>query len=118
MSCPFFYPLTRIEDAQPPARSPLGCLHDGSCTVDGAAQPTRATVVDACNFGYGRGQCVSFPDGAVADAVRFTDWQGATLYILEKDYSPVEHGDALTLTGALLRQAQVFAAEAARMRGK
>jgi hypothetical protein len=46
---------------------------------------------------------------AAADAVRFTTLQGRMMYVLEKNYFPVRHGDAGSLDGALARQAEMFA---------
>ena len=103
MACPYFYPLAPAADVQQPARAPLGRVHGGRCENGGDAG------TDACNFGYARGRCVSFPDSAVIDAVRFTALQGRIVYVLEKDYLPVEHGtDFGALTEPVRRQAEVF----------
>ena len=105
MACPFFYPLAPAADVQQPARAPLGVVHDGRCKHGGVAGG------DACNFGYARGRCISFPDSGAIDAVRFTTWQGSIMYVLEKDYLPVSHGtDFGALTEAVRRQAEVFTA--------
>lgn len=50
-----------------------------------------------CNFGYARRLCPEFPDGSIADAVRFSvsgnaDGIVKIVWILEKDHAPVEHG--------------------------
>jgi hypothetical protein len=89
-------------DAKKPARAPLGLLYEGRCAVGGAQ------ITEACNFGYAAGRCEVFPPDALADAVRFTVLQGRTMYVLEKDHSPVQYGDACELHGTLARQAEVF----------
>jgi hypothetical protein len=104
MACPYFYPVSKAEVEKQPARVPLGSLYQGTCEIGGTASS------DACNFGYAAGRCDAFPQDAPADAVRFTTLQGRTIYVLEKDFSPVRYGDAATLDGALARQAEVFAA--------
>ena len=103
MACPYFYPLRKTEGERQPARVPLGVLYEGRCEIGGAA------VSDACNFGYALGRCDTFPAGAEVDAVRFTKIQERTVYVLEKNYSPVKFGDVRSLDGALARQAEVFA---------
>ena len=104
MACPYFYPISKAEGgAKQPARAPLGVLYEGTCEIGGASHS------DACNFGYAAGRCDAFPADAYADAVRFTTLQGRTVYVLEKNFSPVEHGDVTSLTGTLARQAKVFA---------
>jgi hypothetical protein len=108
MACPYFYPIRKAEDVPQPARAPLGEIYTGTCELGGAASQ------DACNFGYARHVCPAFPHNAEADAVRFTMIQGRTLYVLEKEYLPVRHGDAEALVGVLARQAEVFRAWAVR----
>jgi hypothetical protein len=109
MACPYFYPIAPSADAQQPARAPLGVIHGGQCEKGGIAG------ADACNFGYARGRCISFPDSAAIDAVRFTVRQGKTVYVLEKDYLPIQHGtDLEILTEPVRRQAEVFTAWATR----
>lgn len=74
-------------------RAPLGGLFEGECEIErGAGEPRL------CNFGYARGLCASFPEGTVADAVRFSVVDSAdglvrVVWILEKDHAPVEHGE-------------------------
>jgi hypothetical protein len=102
MACPYFYPIAKAEGLRSPARAPLGVVHEGRCDAGGQA------VVEACNFGYARGHCEAFPAESLADAVRFTWLGNRAIYILERDYSPVAHGDAADLTGVLARQAEVF----------
>jgi hypothetical protein len=109
MACPYFYPLAPATDAQQPARAPLGVVHSGRCVQGGDVD------TESCNFGYARGRCVSFPESATIDAVRFTTFQGRTIYVLEKDYLPVQHGtDLQTLSEPVRRQAEVFTAWATR----
>lgn len=102
MACPYFYPVAKLQGVPQPARVPLGSLYHGTCDLGGPADQ------EACNFGYGRDTCSTFPPQAEADAVRFTALNGRDIYILEKNYSPVRHGDASTLQGTLARQAEVF----------
>jgi hypothetical protein len=102
MACPYFYPTEKATDGKQPARAPLGALYSGRCETGGAAEH------EACNFGYARHSCDAFPETADADAVRFTTIDGATIFILEKDYVPVRHGQVDMLEGALARQAEVF----------
>jgi hypothetical protein len=59
--------------------------------------PEETALRPLCNLGYARGQCPRFPDGALADAVRFTIRQddGLSLrlyYVLERDHHPFAHG--------------------------
>src|SRR6185436_1298233 len=72
MSCPYFYPqaLAPDRDVPLPARMPLGLLFQGECHAD--SDQKRLTADDHCNFGYARGSCSHFPNGADADAVRFS----------------------------------------------
>jgi hypothetical protein len=102
MACPYFYPVDKATDGKQPARAPLGIIYTGRCEAGGAADH------EACNFGYARHSCEAFPEAAEADAVRFTTIDGATMFILEKDYLPVRHGSIDMLEGALARQAEVF----------
>jgi hypothetical protein len=108
MACPYFFPTSKAEGARQPARAPLGVVYEGRCEVGGAVS------LETCNFGYGRGICIAFPSDSVSDAVRFTRLGDRTIYILERDYLPVRHGDVNTLTGTLARQAEVFCEWAAR----
>jgi hypothetical protein len=114
VACPYFFPEAEIDfAARPkPARAPLGTVFTGTCHADPAAPvtPSESLLYEACNFGYGRRTCPLFPADATADAVRFTSYNGAVLYVLEMNYSPVEHGtcDAGLPTPVLARQAQVF----------
>ena len=115
MACPYFFPLAEADfEARPrPARAPLGTVFAGECHAAPGApfQPSDRLLYEQCNFGYGRSSCPFFPPGATADAVRFTEWKGALLYILERDYSPVAHGvcDAGTPAPEIAQQAAMFA---------
>jgi hypothetical protein len=102
MACPYFYPIDKKIDGKQPARAPLGVMYSGRCEAGGVAEH------EACNFGYARHCCEAFPEGTDADAVRFTTIDGATVFILEKDYLPIQHGSIDMLEGALARQAEVF----------
>ncbi len=111
MSCPYFYPEIPCSDATTtPARAPLGALYEGLCCA-GAEHPRvpERTELQACNFGYGRACCTSFPQNAEADAVRFTPAGSDILYILEKDCAPVRFGRIEDLSDPVtIRQAEVF----------
>jgi hypothetical protein len=90
VACPFFKPLRLMEWGS--GRAPLGGMFQGECDLEHGAEDARL-----CNFGYARGLCVHFPDGSVADAVRFSvsgSANGVTrlVWILEKDHAPMEHG--------------------------
>jgi hypothetical protein len=100
-----------LDATSTPARAPLGVLYNGLCLADAdhPLVPDRELLYESCNFGYGRSRCPSFPDGAEADAVRFTRAGTETLYILEKDCAPVRFGRIEELTGLIMiRQAKVF----------
>ena len=99
-------------------RAPLGGTYRGECDAARVACEARL-----CNFGYARGLCAHFPEGSVADAVRFSvDGMAKEVvrlvWIMEKDHAPVEHGvlEFSESTGefvdrpgdVLARQARVF----------
>lgn len=99
-------------------RAPLGGLFEGECEVTRGGREARL-----CNFGYARGVCRHFPDGHLADAVRFSvlgmaDGVVRLIWILEKDHAPLEHGSfeytessrefAGVPDGVLSAQARVF----------
>ena len=94
VACPFFKPVFRPVTPMEwgSVRAPLGGVFEGECEMErGAGEPRL------CNFGYARGLCASFPENAVADAVRFSvsgssDGVVKVVWILEKDHAPVEHG--------------------------
>ena len=84
MACPYFEPLEPLDDAGGKAAMlPLGGVWSGACRAAGGeewrAQDAASRLV--CNFGYARGRCGRFPDGALA--VR---------YAIERDHLPHSHG--------------------------
>lgn len=96
MACPFFHPEVPIADWPFHPRAPLGLPYDGICSATGA-RPAASIVRECCNFGYARGRCPSFPEDAAADAHRFTAWEMdgglRVVWVVERDYAPVEHGE-------------------------
>ncbi len=110
MACPYFLPKAKAQHpSRPlPARSPLGAPYGGSCVADQQHQPDPDELYDFCNAGYARGRCSRFPSEAEADAVRFSLHCGKLLFILEKDYAPVRHGEAQTEGGVIEVQARAF----------
>jgi hypothetical protein len=101
MACPFFKPLRRLDAGgwEPAPRLPLGGAWGGECTAEKAgpsehAEPSEAFQRELCNSGYAGGLCDRYAPGSRADAVRFSlSAEGRVIYILEKDYAPVEHGE-------------------------
>ena len=100
MSCPFFYPTSRLDEgawAVPP-RLPLGDAYDGECRAGAAPyHPDEPILRSACNTGYARGRCGRFPGETEIDAIRFhlASDAGTTLriqYIFEKRCWPAGHG--------------------------
>jgi hypothetical protein len=81
-----------------PARAPLGDIYMGGCSAGAEVDP--AMMIEACNFGYVRGRCMSFPAELPCDAYRFSAPRDSfndivdIVWIAEKDYSPVSHGKA------------------------
>jgi hypothetical protein len=112
MSCPYFFPVSlAIDVGSLPARVPLGQLYEGTCHADpaGSAAPEPAMVKNYCNFGYGITSCSHFPEGAEADAVRFSLSAARELvWILEKDFAPVRFGRLEEANAIVTRQAEVF----------
>lgn len=113
MACPYFYPVEEadLEDRPRPARAPLGSIFAGECRAQAEPfRPSGETLFDLCNFGNARGTCPRFPATAEADAVRFTEWKGTVLFVLERDASPLRHGraDEDLADPVLARQAAVF----------
>jgi len=97
MSCPFFIPTERFDDAQfpHPARLPLGAAYRGKCSA------THATPSDdelkQCNLGYAR-DCGRLPQTREADSVRFSilrerDGQISLCYVSELNYLPQDSGN-------------------------
>jgi len=102
MSCPFFLPQHILDSSawNPAPRLPLGEAWGGTCCAPpaGPFDPREDVVRELCNMGYARGRCEFFPAGTVGDAIRFSMRKGATeppsvVYVIERDHSPIEHGD-------------------------
>lgn len=97
MACPFFLPVARLSTSEwvHAPRLPLGDPYRGECHASAVPfEPSEAEQRELCNCGYARGRCARMPDDA-ADAVRFSVLENAggrvrVLWILEKDYAPVE----------------------------
>ena len=101
MACPYFYPVARLEEdlwAVPP-RLPLGDAYTGECRAgETPHQPDSAVIRTSCNSGYAGGRCERFPQGARADALRFSivadEGDGIRVqYIFEKGCWPLDHGE-------------------------
>jgi hypothetical protein len=123
VACPYFEPVQPLESsawARPP-RYPLGDAYTGVCRArpDAAFEPPKERQEAVCNFGYAHGQCDCFPSGGSPDAVRFSiladEGERITvLYVLEKDYAPVEHG--APSQGLVAIQARAFLSSYLRRR--
>jgi len=103
MACPFFKPVRRLDSGgwDPAPRLPLGDAWAGECVAGSAWEPPEAMQRQSCNCGYARGRCSHFPDGAEADAVRFSMCAGDRLvYIFEKNHAPMEFGEIAEATDA------------------
>ena len=122
MPCPFFEPA--LDPPPEPwqqrwthrPRLPLGDCYSGLCH---AAEPRAVTGPerDLCNHGYARGRCAYFPESCQADAVRFSmvsEDPPRLIYILEKDYAPLEHGEVLPPGPIPAAQARAFLAAKTR----
>jgi hypothetical protein len=101
MSCPYFIPGERFDDAGfvHPARLPLGAAYRGLCGAPGhdGAVPTDEELKQGCNLGYAR-NCSRLPQQRESDAVRFSiardhDGQVSLCYVSEFNYLPREHGN-------------------------
>lgn len=100
MACPYFFPLSLIENTgfTIPPRLPLGEAYSGECRADAVPHvPSEPLLGRACNPGYGRAACHRFPSDAAADAVRFhvSDTAERSIrvqFVLEKDCWPAAHG--------------------------
>ena len=81
-----------------PPRLPLNNAHRGICCAHGEPfEPPERSQRELCNCGYARGRCERFPGDTLADAVRFSitgehDGVVQLIYVMERDYAPVEHG--------------------------
>lgn len=100
MSCPYFMPAARLENAAwpHPRRLPLGAGWSGCCTAPGhdGAIPLEGELRDGCNLGYAR-QCARLPQERAGDAVRFSiardrEQRIALRYALERAHLPGENG--------------------------
>lgn len=115
MPCPFFEPAGLLPEKawthRP--RLPLGEAYAGFCRAPGASEAaSEAHQRELCNHGYARGVCDHFPSSCRADAVRFSvtcEEPLRLVYILEKDYAPLEHGEA---DASLLLPDEILAAQA------
>lgn len=116
MACPYFMPVTRLENGNwpHPARLPLGSGWYGYCTAPGheGKIPTQDVLEAFCNLGYAS-SCGWAPRECTWDAVRFAisvphesvkrgksgnndDVPVRVLrlrYVCERNHRPVEHGD-------------------------
>lgn len=114
MACPWFSPVSEVDfSSRPrPARAPLGSVFHGSCEAhpDAPFTPSDDLLFGPCNFGYGRDRCPAFPADSEGDAVRFTKLGNRSVWILEREHSPVRHGsvDDPFPSARLERQAQAF----------
>ena len=116
MACPYFMPVSRLENgAWPhPARLPLGSGWCGHCTAPGhqGEVPSQEVLEAFCNLGYAD-SCSWSPTERIWDAVRFAvcaplvsstsaELPAAIVvparilllrYVCERSNRPVEHGD-------------------------
>ena len=100
MACPFFMPVSRLNDNcnfLHPVRLPLGGAWNGYCCASGheGAQPTRYELAD-CNLGYAA-NCPRLPKERDCDALRFSVVRdlGSKLHVCfvsELGHRPREHG--------------------------
>jgi hypothetical protein len=74
VACPYFMPVTKLENGAWPhsARLPLGGGWSGYCTAPGhdAETPSQQVLENCCNLGYANG-CGWIPRDRAWDAVRF-----------------------------------------------
>jgi hypothetical protein len=114
LACPYFTPVSKLENGNwpHPARLPLGCGWSGHCTAAGheGQIPAQHILEACCNLGYAS-SCTWAPLQRAWDAVRFSvstpneignAGQAASpsrvlrlLYVCERDHRPVTHGDLL-----------------------
>lgn len=97
MSCPYFIPSERFDDASfpHPARLPLGAAYRGSCSA--AEEIPSDNELKQCNLGYAR-DCSRLPQAREADSVRFSilrerDGQISLCYVSELNYLPQDSGN-------------------------
>ncbi len=74
MACPFFMPMSKLENGSwpHPSRLPLGAGWTGQCFAPGheGAEPS-SDELQFCNLGYAA-SCSRLPQQRTADAVRFS----------------------------------------------
>lgn len=116
MACPYFMPVSRLENGKwpHPSRLPLGGGWCGHCTAPGhdGEVPTQDVLEAFCNLGYAS-SCTWSPLGRVWDAVRFAvsapkgpaagpePGSASSIparilllhYVCERNHRPVDHGD-------------------------
>ena len=130
MACPFFMPVSRLDEGNwvHAPRLPLGDFYRGVCRSQASESfdPPESSQRDLCNYGYARGRCERFPADSPGDAVRFsviTDEgvgdEGGRLrlvYIVEKDHAPADHGTVESRTEQIqslsLRENDVMSGQA------
>lgn len=134
MACPYFMPVTKLENGNwpHPARLPLGVGWSGHCTAPGheGETPGLEVLQEFCNLGY-PGSCDWSPRERRCDAVRFAvsapqgrneardsadgsarlpgfgSMRGTLVlnYVCERDHKPTEHGNLeFDLTQAVWRR--------------
>ncbi|HET9306231.1 MAG TPA: hypothetical protein VFO46_09410 [Candidatus Sulfotelmatobacter sp.] len=129
MACPYFMPVSKLENGSwpHPSRLPLGCGWSGHCTAPGheGITPPQQVLERFCNLGY-VSSCGWSPAVGAWDAVRFaisaprgsigrdlrpmasSDAPNRILclmYVCERDHHPVTQGELkfdLTTTTWLL----------------
>lgn len=116
MTCPYFMPISRLDNGNwpHPARLPLGCGWSGHCTAPGheGKAPPQDILEAFCNLGYAS-SCGWAPSERTWDAVRFAvvspeaasraavpEPEAATRtlklqYVCERDHRPVAHGELI-----------------------
>jgi hypothetical protein len=100
MSCPFFLPISKLDDGGwlHSSRLPLGAGWNGQCCAPGheGIEPTTEELREFCNLGYAS-RCPYLPKERTADAVRFCVSRDAGTQLLlqfvcELDHRPAGYG--------------------------
>ena len=100
MSCPFFMPISKLNDGGwlHPSRLPLGSGWQGHCCAPGheGTEPTAEELHEFCNLGYAA-RCSRLPKERTTDAIRFCVSRDASTQLLvqfvcEFDHRPASHG--------------------------
>jgi len=99
LACPFFVPLTILNDGSwpHPSRLPLGAGWTGNCRASGEELPASDEHArEFCNLGYAT-NCPHLPQHRDWDAVRFSverasQNQITIHFVCELDHAPIEHG--------------------------